>query len=144
MKLVKALKQKNRLVGDLKRLQGIILRENSRKVDSKSKVDLVKVTDEYDEICKELIDLKTKIAVATAPIMVSLITMAELKSRKIFYESLNVTEGEVRGRYGVDIVPEQFEAFINQETRDKLLKNLQDNINVHQDAVDEFNAVASI
>ena len=61
MKLAKALKEKNRLVGEVKRLKDLIARENSRNVKSTSKVDCKQLWEDLDNATSLLIKIKTAI-----------------------------------------------------------------------------------
>ena len=68
MKLNKALKVKNRLIGELGRVRQLIRSENSRRSDSVSTFDLPELQEKLIRLESDFVDLKSQIAEATAPI----------------------------------------------------------------------------
>ena len=68
MNLSQALKQKNRLAGEYVRLAAILSRENSRRNDNPSKIDVQVVYTQMVETSNQLGELKAKIAAANVPI----------------------------------------------------------------------------
>jgi hypothetical protein len=147
MKLSKALKVKNRLVGEINTVKSIINRENSQLED---KFNHTKVSESFvqlDDKLAQLISLKAAIQVATAPIAVKLIRMAELKGQLGFFECLDTKEGKFsKSRFTRD-APEEydvFEAFVTQDDVDARLQVIKEEINDLQDEVDDFNATTSI
>ena len=68
MNLAQALKQKNRLAGELVRQQQILQRENARRSDSVSKVDRQEVWDNILRLSEDLGELKGKITQANVNI----------------------------------------------------------------------------
>lgn len=146
MRLSQALKQKNRLAGELVRLQQILQRENSRRSDNLSKIDCSQIFNQIIQISDELGELKGKIATANIGIYTKLERMAELKSRIGLLKMLNVREGEDVNFVGRDQekLVYTWTAFINQEKADKLIAELQTAIDTLQDEVDQFNATTEI
>lgn len=146
MKLSKALKVKNRLVGELNRLNGILRRENARRSDSVSKVDRQETWGDALEVSERLGVIKAQIAEANVPIYSKLERMTELKSRIAFIESLDKREGEEVSFIGRDQekMVYTWDSFINQEEADRLVAELQEEIEALQDEVDDFNAVTTI
>jgi len=94
MNLAQALKQKNRLAGELARQQQILQRENARRSDSASTVDREDVLNRIVELSEELGELKGKITKANVNIYPALERMAEYKSLIAFYQGLPKREGE--------------------------------------------------
>jgi hypothetical protein len=142
MNISKALKVKNRLVGEVARLKLILQRENSRRDDNVSTVDRDKVHDELLQTVDKLINLKAAIGAATAPISVELATLAENKAMTSFYSSLPCREGEEKTLIGSnrEVLTYQWDAFINREKIDAIVVALQKSINDTQDKIDDFNA----
>jgi hypothetical protein len=145
MNLSQALKQKNRLAGELVRHQQILLRENSKRSDSVSTVDRYTIWLKIQEISDELGVLKGKISTANIGIYPLIERMAELKSRIAYVASLPKREGEekVMG-YQTETLTYKWDSFINQEKSDKLTFELQEKINELQDKIDNYNATTNI
>ena len=74
MKLAKALKEKNRLVGEIVRLKSIIERENSRIEKSTSKVDRDDLWERLALATESLIGIKAAIFTANAKVYDKLFT----------------------------------------------------------------------
>ena len=146
MNISKALKEKNRLVGQLNKLKVIIQRENSRRNDNVSQVDFEKTIKEFNSTQDKLVELKTAIAIATAPISEKLIQMAELKATIEFYKTIPIREGEeiVSIGYKGDSKEYTWKSFINQQKVDEAISFFEKLINTLQDQIDEYNAITQI
>lgn len=146
MNLAQALKQKNRLAGDLVRQQQILQRENARRSDSVSKVDRNAVYETILRLSEELGTLKAKIATANVGIYSAIERMAEYKSQISFLNGLNKQVGEEVTFVGRDQekLVYTWDSLITQETCDKLVADLQLKINALQDEVDAYNATTTI
>lgn len=146
MNLSTALKNKNRLAGEIVRQQQILQRENSRRSDTKSNVKCDSVLNKILELSTQLGELKGKIATANVGIYTSLERMAEYKSLIVFYQSLpkrDADEIQYSGRDNEKTVY-TWECFISQEKSDVLVADLQSKINDLQDTVDAYNASTTI
>lgn len=146
MKLHKALKVKNRLTGELNRLQEILKRENSRRDDNLSKVDVQDVYSQVFTTREKLIKLKTAISKANIGIYEKISQIAELKAFINFIQSLPVREGEEIVFIGRDQekLVYNWKTFLNREAIDKAVQQLQWHINNAQDEVDVYNANTDI
>ena len=146
MNLSQALKQKNRLAGEIVRQQQILQRENARRSDSVSTVDREAVWNKILMLSKELSVLKGKITVANIGIYPLIEWMAELKSRITFVQSLQKTEGEEVSYVGRDQekVTYTWNSFLNQQAVDTMVDTLQLQINELQDKIDSYNATTTI
>ena len=146
-KLNKALKQKNRLVGELNRIKSLIQRENSRKEADYNEEKIQDLFLQFSVLTNELIDLKTAIQRATAPIADKLLRLAEIKGQVDFYQSLETTNGtfERSLSYGSDKVKtETYCAYYDQNAVDNKLAEIQKEINDLQDEIDDYNAITTI
>jgi hypothetical protein len=141
MNLAQALKQKNRLAGELVRQQQILQRENARRSDSVSTVDRDAVYVKILELSDELGELKGKITQANVNIYPALERMSELKARIAFIQGLQKREGEEVVFVGRDQeqVKYQWDSYINQTKCDETVAELQQQIDDLQDEVDSFN-----
>ena len=146
MNLSQALKEKNRLAGELVRQQQILQRENSRRSDATSKVDREHVWNKIIEISTSLGELKGRITVANIGVYPLLERMSELKARISYLNSLSVREGEELVFIGRDQEKMSYtwNSLINQEKRDTLTGELQLQINELQDKIDIYNAVTQL
>lgn len=146
MKLAKALKEKNRLAGEINRLKGLIARENSRNVKSSSTVDVAALWLAMVEATDKLIALKTAIFKANAGIYQKIVRMAELKGRATWINGLNTNNEKTEQLYGVNgqIIVTEFKAYLTREGVDKMSKELQDEIAKLQDELDEYNATVNV
>jgi len=146
MNLAQALKQKNRLAGELVRQQQILQRENARRNDNVSKVDRDAVWAKILELSTQLGELKGKITVANIGIYPMLERMAELKARISFIQGLDKREGEeiTSVGYNQEKLTYTWNSCINQEKCDALVVKLQEEINALQDQVDVYNATKTV
>ena len=146
MNLAQALKQKNRLAGELVRQQQILQRENARRSDSMSTVDRSEVFEKILSLSDQLGELKGKITQANVNIYPALERMAELKSRISFVQSLPKREGEeiTSVGYNQEKLTYKWDSFITQEKCDEMVAELQEQINDLQDEVDTYNATTEI
>lgn len=143
MKLVKALKVKNRLIGEMNRLRAIFQRENSRPVGS-SIVDVKQIELEMAKVMAKLVALKTAITKANIGIYEKICKMDELKSMKSFYGGLTTTHGKIRDSYSDNNSYTEYEAYIKREMVDDIQKAYQNDIDILQDEIDEYNATTSV
>ena len=152
MKISKALKVKNRLVGEVARLRSILTRENSRREDSSSTVDMVATYAVLETTLSKLIALKSAIAKANIGVYPLLAEMEEAKSSIAYYKALPIRVGEeieslnVWNKETGDIskISHTWSAYINQEQVDAKTKELQTQIEALQDQIDEYNATTSV
>jgi len=145
MKLAKALKEKNRLVGEVNRLKGLILRENSKDVKSSSKVDVASLFSQLDAATKSLIAIKTAIFKANVGIYEKIVTLGELKTRIEWIKTIPNKNGtEDTQTFRDTIITREYRAYKTQEDIDNEIASLQIEIDKIQDAVDEYNATVSV
>lgn len=142
MNISKALKVKNRLIGEVNRLQEILKRENSRRSDNPSEVNVEETANLLIETRRKLISLKGAIGEASAPLSEKLSFLTEQKAAINFYNSLPTREGEELTLVGAnrEKLAYQWTAYLNRESVDSLVKELQNSINETQDQIDDFNA----
>jgi hypothetical protein len=148
--LAKALKIKNRLVGELASLQAVARQHNSLPIESRGEksVRLDKVWEDIQNTSNRIVELKSKIAVATAQIAPFLVDLAETKSTISFLETLPIKEGkeDTQIGYGVNssLKTVVWNSFIDEASKNKLVKENKNRLDSLQDKIDEFNAVTKI
>lgn len=146
MNISKALKVKNRLAGEVSRLQDIFKRENSRRNDNVSQVDPKAAYEAVITAFDKLVQLKGAINRATAKIAPKLAELAEYKTYLNYIQSVPVREGPetVQGSYGKDPLSYIWKAFLNRAAIDEKVAHYQEKINALQDEIDEFNAKTKV
>ena len=153
--LSQALKQKNRLAGDVSRLREIVQRENSRKESQPARANVRTAFDESVVRSRELAAFKGAIASANAGVLsndrgiyTKLNLQAELRGLIAFIKGLNTKEGEEVERVGFmsrdDAVRTVYIATITRDEVDRLVVAYQVEIERLQDEIDEFNATTRI
>jgi pyridoxine 5'-phosphate synthase PdxJ len=142
--LAKALKNKNRLVGEIKKVQAIIVRENSREITSNSKVDVKEQANKMNELIDTLIDLKSKITVANIGIYPKIAEMSECKSLMEYYATLDTKDGKYALRGYGETQEIIYEAAFKQTDVDTIRDAMQKRINNLQDEIDDYNATTFI
>lgn len=143
IRLATALKIKNRFAGEVKRLQTILARENSRSEFNNSTIDVSKVTSELDTAVESLIKVKSAIAKANAEIYEKIERMSEFKAQINFYNSIPTLDELVIAspRRGASAeLRTQYTAFHKKSDVDRITKELQTKIESLQDQIDEYNA----
>lgn len=145
MKIAKALKIKNRLAGELNRIKGLIERENSQLLANFNEYKMKELSESFYNTKADLIRLKAKIQMKTAPISEKLIAIAEAKDEMSFFQSLDTKDGEfIVTRYGVEPNTTVYKAHYTQDDVDKKVVEIQAQIDNLQDEIDEYNATTSI
>ena len=146
MKLAKALKEKNRLAGDICRIKSLIQRENSRNIASTSKTDRAKLWEELAKTMTSLIAVKTAIFKANVGIYEKIVLMSELKIKAQWITSLNTADGAIESPNfnGEGVIVTTYDAHIKQADIDQMTVDLQNEIVALQDEIDEYNATVTI
>ena len=155
LNLAQALKQKNRLAGEIARGREIVQRENSRKESQAARADVRAVFEANVARARELADFKGAIAAANAGVVKGgrgiygkLNLQAELRGLITFMKALNTMEGEEVERVGFmsrdDAVRTVYVATIARDEVDRLVATYQAEIEQLQDEIDEFNATTRI
>jgi len=150
MNISKALKVKNRLAGKLAQLQTVAASSNSVRDDQKNykSIDLVSVWEDLTKTHQILIQIKSDIAKATAPIVGKLVALAEAKAELSFLNSIFVNESEdmVRVGFGADSSLEKiaWSNHIDAADKQSLIDQVQKKIETLQDDIDVFNAATTI
>lgn len=147
MKLAKALKEKNRLIGLINHYKTIISRENVKTTDNKPKVNLDDIWAELDTTVSKLIKIKSAIFKANSVIYDKILLLGELKEKIKFISTLNTTNGVTRlNDYSINgnIQTIEYVAHLTQEEVDRLTIEIQNKISNIQDDIDMHNAITEI
>lgn len=142
MNLIKALKTKKKLIKQINTTYSRLSESNSVTVDT---VRTYSPEDSYNKwirLTNELIDLKTKIQLANAPIASKIFRLGELKSMVSSFKHLSTVEGKITVRYSPESV--EYIAYINTLQRDQIIEKWEEEIEQLQEEIEAFNAVTKI
>jgi hypothetical protein len=166
--LARALKEKNRLGGELRRVLNEIITENVHLRGTTRHVDVHAFYERSKRLRQLIIQIKTVIALANRPIVSKIIELAEVKSEISFmgsfesgrqlrpsrrsssYESIDIediddymdqlTEETVEN----DGEKKIYTVFLNKKKVWETVTELQKRANALQDELDEFNATTKV
>ncbi len=141
--LAQALKEKNRIVGEIANLWKLLQSENSCWEPHTRSIDIRETLDTINLYTAKLIELKTKIGKANHGNLENMYALEEVKSRMAKIDGIDTEEGV---RY--EGVREERElhctAIITKTECLAMKKQLQLECNQLQDALDTYNAITKI
>ena len=138
MNIKHALKLKNKLVTQIKEQYEIAKAHNSIEQGNPRRYSALQSINKANELSIELVELKTKIHLANAPVYSLIFEMSELKNQIKQLKSIPVDEGKVTERYGSTVAIKEVE--LNIAERDSLIKTIEAQIEEIQDTLDTHNA----
>ena len=139
--LARALKEKSRMAGRLKRNFEVLTKENSRIAGSPRSFDLNALMAETLELHQKIIALKQVIARANAPIAEKLAEMDEIKSAISYLNKIDVTDGIQPQSYREELC---YEVIFSQADILRYVDELQRRGEAIQDELDVFNATTKV
>ena len=142
MTVKQALKEKNKLVTEIKSLYEIARNYNSIEEGNPRRYSVNGSLQRAYELTTKLVELKTKIHKANAPVYDKIFLMAELKMRAKLIKSISCEEGKVNERYGSVVSVKEVE--INVAQKDQMVKDIEVQIEKLQDELDTHNATTEI
>lgn len=141
--LAQALKEKNRIVGEISRLWDLVENENSCWESHTRSVDVKETMKTIEFLVQKLVELKTKIGKANEGNLANMYALEECKSQMSRFSKLNTLE-DVRYRGVNDDKMEVRSAEITAQEVLQRNKNLQRQCNQLQDELDAYNATHKI
>jgi hypothetical protein len=145
MNIKKALKEKNRLVKEIQDLQVRVATYNSIEVGNKRPYSVRESLEKLNSLSNELVELKTKIHLANAPIYKHIFRLSELKSMITRIKNLDCNEGIVNDYYTRNReTPLVKEVEISIVERDEMVKHMEGQIEEIQDILDNHNQITEI
>lgn len=155
MNIAQALKTKNRIIGEMNKFLSFVEKHNvsSKKAGSERSNHAGGVTPDavlgaftsYLELGQKLVDIKSSIQIASAPIAGKLVDLAETKSLLTKVKGIPVREAiSIEGGYGKDTYEVEYSSAITEKAQIDIVSDLQNTINTLQDEIDAFNATAQI
>lgn len=149
--LSRALKEKNRLIKKIKKLQDFIYTNNTYEEVGVNDVNKICVLNEVSELeanIQELISLKSEIAKANANSGIAKLVyeMEELKSLASYYKRFSTKSNLTSCRYDGDgeYVTVKNKLQIDYETSIKMVDSCEEKIESLQDQIDDLNATTFI
>ena len=143
--LAQALKEKNRLAGEIRRLWGLFQQENSCQEYHTRSIDVAQTLQTIEHYTAKLVELKTKIGTANADNLKNMYLLEEAKNRMA---KLNETSGnedserEYVHDEGYTYVKRS--AVFNEARLNEMKRRLQIECNALQDKLDAYNALHKI
>ena len=146
MNIAKALKTKNRLAGELSKVRSTITKYNSQLVNAADKVDINAALEKHKTLTNSLVKLKARISIYNKNVQEKIYLLSELKGQMIWLETIQTTHGDVdeSSRYGAESKTRTYEATLRKADKDRMLEEIQNQINDVQDELDAHNATAKI
>lgn len=142
MNVKQALKQKNKLVAELKEQFGILQKYNSIEEGNPRRYSMADTLDKIRTISVQLVELKAKIHRANQPVYEKIFELAEFKGMIKELKKVSTEEGKVNERYGSIVSVKQVE--LNVVDVENIIKNLEKSIEQLQDELDVHNATTQI
>ena len=142
MNVSQALKQKNKLIVEIKKQYQIAQKFNSQEEGNVRHYSVQDALDKAAELTMELTDLKTKIHLANAPVYDKIFRMAELKNRIKELRKIPTDEGKIEARYSSVVSVKEVE--INIAQLDEMVQFLEARIEEIQAELDIHNATTQI
>lgn len=146
MNIKKALKLKNKLVLQVSENYQKVSAYNSVEEGAKKPYDTREALEAYNTSVNELVELKTRIHRANAPVYDKIFRLSELKSMASKLKNLNCQEGKInqRSRWEPEGQSVVMVAEIGIVERDEMIKHIEGQIEEIQDILDTHNAVTEI
>ena len=142
MTIAQALKEKNKKASKLQKLWGRLQTNNSIIEGGKRVYEPTLVIKEIDELTSQLIDLKTRIHIASMDVRAKIFRMSELKNYLMKLREVSTRDGIVRDRYDSTVIT--MEAVFKVVDIDVLVEKTEDEIEKTQEELDIFNHQTSI
>ena len=143
MKVKQALKYKKKLASKMNQEFSKVQMYNSVEEGSTRVYDVVESMRNWLTMSEELVELKTKLHLANAPVYGKIFRMSELKSQLSNLKQLDCVDGKHFDRYGRGEAVVKT-AKISVLEKDQLVLKIEEEIERLQEELDEHNATTSI
>ena len=142
--LARALKEKNRLAGRLRKAMSLVKRANRKREGSPQSVDVAAALAEVERLSALLAQVKAAIAKANDGIMARIVELEETKALIAFVESVPADEEVEVERDYRGVVERRWEVAIREPELLAKAEALQKRADALQDALDEYNAATRV
>jgi hypothetical protein len=143
MKVKQALKYKKKLASKMNQEFSKVQMYNSVEEGSARVYDVVESMRNWLTMSEELVELKTKLHLANAPVYGKIFRMSELKSQLSNLKQLDCVDGKYFDRYGRGEAIVKT-AKISVLEKDQMVLKIEEEIERLQEELDEHNATTSI
>ena len=143
MKVKQALKYKKKLASKMNQEFSKVQMYNSVEEGSARVYDVVESMRNWLTMSEELVELKTKLHLANAPVYGKIFRMSELKSQLSNLKQLDCVDGKHFDRYGRGEAIVKT-AKISVLEKDQMVLKIEEEIERLQEELDEYNATTSI
>jgi hypothetical protein len=138
MTINEALKRKNKLVSEIDKQAVIAMKYNSMAADSVRRYSAKVAAEGMEKLTHELVELKTKIHLANAPVYSKIFEISELKNLIKKYRAISSDEGMVAHRWS-DAPPTMMVVEMDVVTLDTKVSELEAKIETLQNELDVWN-----
>jgi|LakMenEpi03Aug12_release.lakeMendotaPanAssembly.Ray.scaffolds.fasta_scaffold87624_4 hypothetical protein len=138
MTINEALKRKNKLVSEIDKQAVIAMKYNSMAADSVRRYSAKAAAEGMEKLTHELVELKTKIHLANAPVYSKIFEISELKNLIKKYRAISSDEGMVAHRWS-DAPPTMMVVEMDVVTLDTKVSELEAKIETLQNELDVWN-----
>lgn len=142
MNIKQALKQKNKLVAEIKEQYAIAKEYNSIEEGNIRRFSIIDALKKAEELTKQLYELKTRIHTANVPVYGKIFEMSELKTTIKELKAIPTNEGKVVNRYNATAENKSVE--IDVKTMSNMIKTIESRIEILQDELDIHNASTTL
>ena len=143
--LAQALKEKNRLTGEIRRLWGLFQHENSCLENHTRSIDVEGTLRTIEHYTAKLVELKTKIGMANAGNLKNMYLLEEAKNRMAKLNETNTNDDDEREYAGTNSFHYiKRTAVFNDARVLEMKRKLQIECNALQDKLDAYNALHKI
>ncbi len=146
MKVAKAMKEKNRLAGEIEQLKSLVATQNVRPEGQEFDYDNRELLIRLRERLEELIALKSGLASANVTIYDAIFRLAELKGLVATLRRVEVKVGKFTepSLYGSEPLQVEYRSQLGRREIDETIADLEQEMVLLQDRLDEFNASVSL
>jgi len=142
MNVKQALKQKNKLVTEMKAAYSILQKYNSIEEGNPRRYSMTNTLEKIKTLQAELVELKTLIHKANQPVYDKIFALAELKGMIKELKKVSTEEGKINERYGSVVSVKEVE--LNIVEIEAIVSKLQDRVEALQNELDIHNSNTQI
>lgn len=143
MTIAQALKEKNRLISEIKKIKEKIQKYNQMPVERERLYNVVELFDEFNTLKEKLVVIKTAIQLASEPMRKDVFVQSELKDSLSFIRNIPCESGIVRDRYSREEGYEVSSTY-NAKMLDEMGTTIEKQIEEIQDRLDKFNHTTEV
>lgn len=144
--LAKALKLKNRFANKIGEVSRNISNYNSIIKGQERPLDVNVLMEKRGKLVDGIINLKTAISAANAPVQSTIYLLAELKGEVVFLKGIDTTSGKQvdRGSWGSEDKIYEKDSVLDFATVQGLLEQAETDVDANQDKLDKHNHTVEI